>query len=139
MCELCTQPGGTVIVRTDVWRIVLVDDPAYPGFCRVIVNAHIREMTDLTPTARAQVMAAVWAVEAAQRHVLRPHKINVASLGNLTPHLHWHVIPRFEDDAHFPQPIWGQSQRTPNAPAVHQRRAQLDALAKAIEQNAACL
>ncbi len=110
-CELCTQDGGTVVLRTDLLRIVLVDESDYPGFCRVIVNAHVREMTDLDPTALARVMAAVFAVEDAQRDVLSPHKINVASLGNVTPHVHWHVVPRFEDDAHFPQPIWGIRQR----------------------------
>jgi diadenosine tetraphosphate (Ap4A) HIT family hydrolase len=40
--------------------------------------------------------------------VLHPDKINLASFGNVVPHLHWHVIPRFEDDAHFPAPIWGK-------------------------------
>jgi diadenosine tetraphosphate (Ap4A) HIT family hydrolase len=37
--------------------------------------------------------------------------MNLASLGNVTPHLHWHVIPRFADDSHFPQPVWGAAQR----------------------------
>ncbi|HXD50505.1 MAG TPA: HIT domain-containing protein, partial [Burkholderiales bacterium] len=38
-------------------------------------------------------------------------KINLAAFGNMTPHLHWHVIPRNADDAHFPNPIWGERQR----------------------------
>jgi diadenosine tetraphosphate (Ap4A) HIT family hydrolase len=25
------------------------------------------------------------------------------------PHLHWHIIPRFEGDPHYPNPIWGES------------------------------
>ena len=51
-------------------------------------------------------MRAVFAVEGALRASLSPHKMNVASLGNLTPHLHWHVIPRFKDDPAFPKPVW---------------------------------
>jgi diadenosine tetraphosphate (Ap4A) HIT family hydrolase len=43
--------------------------------------------------------------------VLQPDKINLASLGNVVPHLHWHVIPRFADDPHFPNPVWGQRLR----------------------------
>ena len=45
------------------------------------------------------------------RTVLAPDKINLASLGNVVPHLHWHVIPRFADDAHFPAPVWAARAR----------------------------
>ena len=53
-------------------------------------------------------MNIVFAVEAALRALLAPHKMNLASLGNQVPHLHWHVVPRFADDSHFPQPGLGQ-------------------------------
>ncbi len=56
-------------------------------------------------------MRIVLVLEAILREQLKPHKINLASLGNMTPHLHWHVIPRFEADPHFPLPVWGQRQR----------------------------
>jgi diadenosine tetraphosphate (Ap4A) HIT family hydrolase len=62
------------------------------------------------------LMRVVFATEAAVRQGLKPDKINLASLGNLTPHLHWHVIPRFIDDRHFPQPIWSTAQRETRAP-----------------------
>ena len=45
-------------------------------------------------------------MEEAQQSVLAPDKINLASLGNMVPHLHWHVIPRWRGDRHFPDPIW---------------------------------
>ncbi len=70
------------------------------------------EMTDLARADRAHLMDVVFAVEAALRARLAPAKINLASLGNLVPHLHWHVIPRYRDDSHFPQPVWGAAQRT---------------------------
>ena len=63
-------------------------------------------MTDLDGPDRALLMQAVWRVEAVMREVLQPTKINLASLGNVVPHLHWHVIPRWSDDSRFPQPIW---------------------------------
>ena len=105
-CELCDASAGDIIVSTDQLRVILVDDVNYPGFCRVIWNAHVREMTDLTDSDRNVFMQAVWKVEAAIRAVMQPHKMNVASLGNMVPHLHWHLIPRYADDAHFPNPIW---------------------------------
>lgn len=112
-CELCKQPGGELLWQDDRCRIVLVDEPGYCGFCRVIWKAHVKEMTDLAATERAHLLVVVFEVEAALRELLQPHKINLASLGNLTPHLHWHVIPRFADDPHFPLPIWGAQQRGP--------------------------
>ena len=38
----------------------------------------------------------------------KPDKVNIASFGNMVPHLHWHIIPRFEVDRHYPNPIWGE-------------------------------
>lgn len=110
-CELCRTDGGQILYRNQHLRIVLVDDPQYPGFCRVIWNDHIREMTDLALTDRQMLMEAVWACETAIRTIIVPDKINLASLGNLTPHLHWHVIPRFTDDPTFPSPIWATAIR----------------------------
>lgn len=107
-CELCDTPGGELIWQDKFCRVVLLDDVDYPGFCRVILNSHTKEMTDLTPQERQRLMAVVFAVEQAVREVVQPEKINLASLGNKTPHLHWHVIPRFKQDRHFPNPIWGE-------------------------------
>lgn len=131
-CELCSTDGGTLVLRTELLRIVLVNETDHPGFCRVIVNNHVREMTDLDPSTLARVMAAVYAVEDALRDVMSPHKVNLASLGNVTPHVHWHVIPRFEDDAHFPQPIWGVRQRDTPANVLQARRDKLLQLAEEI-------
>ena len=102
--------------RDDFCRVVAVDDPDYPGFCRVILARHVREMTDLAPDERARLMQVVFAVETALREALAPEKINLASLGNLVPHLHWHVIPRFRDDRHFPAPVWAAPARPRSAP-----------------------
>lgn len=111
MCELCENTGGELLWQDGQCRVVLVDDRDYPGFCRVIWRGHVKEMTDLPPVQRRQLMDLVFAAENAVRQVLQPDKINLASLGNLVPHLHWHVIPRWRDDRHFPSPIWGSPQR----------------------------
>ena len=63
-------------------------------------------MSDLASADRRHLMALVFATESALRVLYRPHKINLASFGNLVPHLHWHVIPRYPDDPHFPASIW---------------------------------
>jgi diadenosine tetraphosphate (Ap4A) HIT family hydrolase len=133
-CELCDTPGGEIIVQLAELRVVLVDDTLYPGFCRVIHNRHIIEMTDLPPAGSSQMMMSVCKVEQAIRDVMAPDKINLASFGNAVPHLHWHVIPRWRNDAHFPQPTWGVKQRDVDAADLETRRTRLPALRNAIVQ-----
>jgi len=129
-CEFCASPGGPVLWQNDLCRVVRVDEPDYPGFLRVILKRHAREMTDLDESERAGLMAVVWAVEAAVREVMEPDKMNVASLGNMTPHVHWHVVPRFRDDRHFPSPIWATPRRE-RAPSP-EREARAQRLAAAL-------
>lgn len=113
-CELCSGPGGEVIWHDDLCRVVRVggaEGEAFPGFCRVIWKRHVAEMSDLSAGDRRHLMNLVLAVEEALRTLLQPDKINLASLGNVVPHLHWHVIPRWRDDSHFPAPVWATAQR----------------------------
>ncbi|GAA4022985.1 HIT family protein [Actimicrobium antarcticum] len=131
-CELCNNDGGEVIVSNDQFRVLLVDDAGYPGFCRVVWTAHVAEMTDLLPAERSTLMAAVCKVEMALREVMAPHKINLAALGNMVPHLHWHVIPRFTDDAHFPAPVWAAPARVPSPHTLAERCALLPVLRAAL-------
>lgn len=111
-CPLCIDENETVLWRDDLARVILAPDAKYPAFCRVILHRHLKEMTDLAPEERTRFMRIVFAVEAALRATLAPDKINLASLGNQVPHLHWHVIPRFRDDAHFPDPVWAAAKRS---------------------------
>ena len=110
-CEFCESPGGAVVWRGPLCRVVRADEPDYPGFCRVILERHATELTDLPAAERQELMNVVFAVEEAIRETMHPDKVNVASLGNMTPHVHWHVIPRYRDDRHFPGPIWATPQR----------------------------
>ena len=123
-CPLCAA-GGDRLWQDALCRVVLAGEPGYPGFCRVILNRHIKEMTDLPAAERQRLMAVVFAVEAALREVLDPDKINLASLGNMVPHLHWHVIPRFADDRHFPDAVWAAPRRDGTAHAGEDLRPRL--------------
>jgi len=103
--------------RAAEWRVVRVADPDFPAFYRLIWNAHVAEFSDLDRAARQRCMEAVAAVEGALREALAPAKINLASLGNVVPHLHWHVIARFVWDSRFPQPVWAAARRSVEPPA----------------------
>ena len=132
-CELCELAVPTV-VDNDKFAVILVDDANYPGFVRVIWKDHVREVSDLADADRLLLNDAVWQLELAVREVMQPLKVNVASLGNVVPHLHWHVIPRYADDAHFPAPVWAQAQRTTDEAVLAARRALVPQLAEAIKR-----
>ncbi len=133
-CVLCDEDGGQLVARRSHLRVVLVEDPDYPAYVRVIWNAHVTELSDLAEAERTRLLAAVDAAETALRQIMQPDKINLASLGNQVPHLHWHVIARFVDDAHFPQPIWAARQRDPGAARLLTRRQRLGALTSRIAE-----
>lgn len=114
-CPLCLSGDAPAIWRNQYLRVIDVPDAGYPGYTRVIWNAHVTEMTDLDATMRQHLMEAVWKVEAALRSTLAPHKVNLAQFGNQVPHLHWHVIPRWPLDPHFPDAVWAAVRpRTPD-------------------------
>ncbi len=118
-CPLCLTSPHEILWQDEFCRVVLLNDVDYPAYCRVELIAHIKEMTDLAPAERARTMQVVFAVEAAIREVIQPYKINLASLGNKTPHMHWHLIPRFSDDKHFPNSHWGNITNDALGPNIH--------------------
>lgn len=133
-CELCRNAGGEVLWQDKLCRVILVEDADYPGFCRVVWNDHVGEMTDLNGSERRHLMSAVFAVEAALRSCLQTDKINLASLGNQVPHLHWHVIPRWRDDRHFPGAIWGKAERKAAARPAPDQEALRTAFVQALAE-----
>ena len=130
-CVLCDSDGGQLVWRGDKLRVIRADEASFPAFYRVIWNTHVAEFSDLSAAERAHCMQAVALVEQTLREQLQPTKINLAALGNVVPHLHWHVIARFDWDSHFPAPVWASAQR-PRAlaqeAALAQQLPQVDAL-----------
>jgi len=129
-CPLCAGDGGRLLWRNAQLRVVAVDDAGLPGYTRVIRQAHQAEMTDLNAREQQELMQAVFLVESVQRQILQADKVNLASLGNMTPHLHWHVMPRWRSDPWFPDSIWAPQRAAPAAAiaAWQERRSTLDAL-----------
>jgi len=121
-----------LIWRGDDCRVILIHDPDLPGFCRVIWNRHVSEMSELTYGERDLLMNLVFAVERAIKSTMEPFKINLASLGNQVPHLHWHVIPRYKDDAFFPNTAWSARARETPAAIIGERQKRAAELPKAI-------
>lgn len=110
-CTLCETDGGRLIWRGAEFRLIRADDAMLPAFYRVVWNAHVAEFSDLSALQRLTCLDAVALAEQSLRETLAPDKINLASLGNVVPHLHWHVIARWRWDAYWPQSVWSAAQR----------------------------
>jgi diadenosine tetraphosphate (Ap4A) HIT family hydrolase len=64
---------------------------------------------------------------------MHPDKVNIATLGNMVPHIHWHVIPRYKDDAFFPGSAWSQKTQQTSAANLEAREMLAQELATAIK------
>jgi diadenosine tetraphosphate (Ap4A) HIT family hydrolase len=91
-------------------------------------------MTDLSYGEREHLMSLVFVVEEAVRQVMHPDKINVAALGNMVPHIHWHVIPRYKDDAFFPGSVWSPRTQETSATNLEARKNLAQELATTIKR-----
>ena len=142
-CSLCTPDSVTTLWSNDHFRLVKVVDPELPGFVRLISQPHIAEMSDLSAAAQSEMFRLLVAIESAMRVNLSPDKVNVASLGNQVPHLHWHIIPRWKDDLYFPDSIWSAPKRSAAAPAVtatqRERLARAEVFWKALPEVCAAI
>jgi len=127
-CPLCEGPGGRVVLQAPRWRLVHAQEAGLPAFYRVVWQDHVREFSDLPRDDRIACLDVVTTVEEAMLRHLHPAKVNLATLGNMVPHLHWHVIARFDWDSHFPGPAWGPAQRVADPARVRVIEAALPGL-----------
>ncbi|MBN8505367.1 MAG: HIT family protein [Burkholderiales bacterium] len=135
ICPLCQEDGGLAVYREPLLRVVRVlDTPAHPAFYRVVLNRHVAEFSQLPVGERMRLMEVVAQVEALLLRELQPVKLNLASLGNVVPHLHWHVVARFADDAQFPAPIWANAVREREPAALAELAGRLPAMDRLLAQ-----
>lgn len=105
-CPLCSSPGGRLVEQASGWRVVAIEEHPLAGFHRLICTDHVQEWRHLSPGQRQQIGEALAAWEHRLTEQWHPDKFNLASLGNVVPHLHWHLMPRWRTDPWWPNPIW---------------------------------
>ncbi|MEJ5990770.1 HIT family protein [Ramlibacter sp. PS3R-8] len=129
-CPLCDEAGGRVVVQGPRWRLIHASEPGLPAFYRLVWQEHVKEFSQLAAADRTTCVDILVAVEQALLRHLQPDKVNLATLGNGVPHLHWHVIARFAWDPHFPGAVWAAPQRA----ADERRMAEVSARLPALEE-----
>jgi diadenosine tetraphosphate (Ap4A) HIT family hydrolase len=127
-CALCDAPGGRVVVQAPRWRLIHAGEAGFPAFYRLVWQDHVREFSQLPLAQRAECLDLLVAVEQALISHLQPDKVNLASLGNAVPHLHWHLVARFGWDSHFPGAVWATAQREPDTARLEEVASRLPAL-----------
>jgi len=108
-CPLCSPENENIIFQNDFLRVVLVDE--IPGYVRIITQKHVKELSDLSDEEAVKIMLLAKQIEKIMIKTLNPDKVNIAALGNMVPHLHIHIIPRFINDPWWPGATFCEKQR----------------------------
>ena len=90
--------------------VILGDAQFYRGYCVVLARRHVNEMHLMPPEEAHALFDETVAVGRAIALAIRPRKLNYECLGNLEPHVHWHVFPRAETDSMRAAPVWMRSE-----------------------------
>jgi diadenosine tetraphosphate (Ap4A) HIT family hydrolase len=126
MCRRWDDDADLRITELEHSFVVLNRDQYFPGYTLLFTKQHATELFQLDHAVRAGLMEEVSTVAAALYLQFRPDKINYELLGNMVPHIHWHVVPRFAHDPLWPRPIWTEGHSETILPAEeYQRRISL--------------
>jgi len=115
-CPLCNPTNENVIFQNDFVRVILIDE--IPGFIRVITQKHVKEFSDLSDEEAINLTLLVKKIEKIMINTLNPDKINIASLGNVVPHMHVHIIPRYKNDPWWEGATFCEKKRDFNYPTT---------------------
>ena len=110
-CPMCrrwdTDPDLRIAELPNSY-VILNRDQFFPGYTLLFTKAHVTELFQLDREVRAALMEEVSSVAEALYGIYRPAKINYELLGNMVPHIHWHIVPRFSSEPLWPRPIWSE-------------------------------
>ena len=78
---------------------------------KIFTQIPYKEMSEVPTEMKMEIYTLLDLIEKEMLSYYQPKKINIASFGNYMPHVHWHIMARFEEDSYFPEPMWGTRQR----------------------------
>ena len=96
-----------IVAPLAVSTLYLSKNQTYRGHCILILDLrHVIRPDQLSPEEWGMFCADLHRAEGALVQTLRPDHINIAILGNVVPHLHWIIVPRYRDDPRWGAPVW---------------------------------
>lgn len=112
-CEICGRieqiKAGThpsFIAELPTGYAVLSDSQFFRGYTVFLCKTPAPDLEDLERETRTQFLHDMALVSEAVSKVIKPHKMNVESLGNMVPHLHFHLFPRQLSESEPTKPVW---------------------------------
>lgn len=87
------------ITRLRVSYVLLHKHQAYPGWCSLFVDEHAEHLDAMPRERQRALWEDVMDVADAIRAAFAPRRLNYENLGNVVPHVHWHIIPRYAHPA----------------------------------------
>jgi diadenosine tetraphosphate (Ap4A) HIT family hydrolase len=98
------------IIYEDKDLYIEKEDAQIP-WLKIFTQEPFKELGDMPKELRVKLWETYDIVEEEMKRFYNPKKINMASFANILPRVHIHVMARFEDDTHFPNPMWGEKLR----------------------------
>jgi diadenosine tetraphosphate (Ap4A) HIT family hydrolase len=108
MCQRWDDDADLRIVEMTHSYVILNRDQFFPGYALLFTKEHVTELFHLDLAVRSGLMEEVSRVARALYDTFSPAKINYELLGNMVPHIHWHIVPRFASEPLWPRPIWAE-------------------------------
>ena len=108
MCSRWDADSDLRIAELPHSYVILNRDQYFPGYTLLFTKYHATELFQLDRGLRVGLMEEVSAVAQALYSAYAPAKINYELLGNMVPHIHWHIVPRFTSESLWPRPIWAE-------------------------------
>lgn len=108
MCSRWDGDADLRIIELPNSYVILNRDQYFPGYTLLFTKTHATELFHLDRSVRTALMEEVSAVAQALYTTFTPDKINYELLGNMVPHIHWHIVPRYASERLWPRPIWAE-------------------------------
>ncbi len=111
-CPLCLPREAATDYRIEIAALTsstlyLFRDQRFRGYCLLIFDLrHATALEELSEDEYTRFMQDMRQAAQAIRSALQPNHMNYECLGNSSPHLHWHLVPRYQTDPRWGQPIW---------------------------------
>ena len=87
-------------------------EPSQIPWVKIFVKKPTRELSSCDKKTKDMLYETLDKIERQMLKFFNPTKINIASFGNYLPQVHFHIMARFKTDDFYPEPMWGERQRS---------------------------